>query len=139
MIDDGLRALYALHDLQAPSPGAAAARSAHRPIRGFTRTLDAACLYRELGRRGLNGREAAEAVRVMLGTSRSSVLKYQRHPIEPASEESDHRMAGFVVAKYWATMIRHKWPRLDVKVRDALMPNGTCRLLLECPPPAPKT
>lgn len=52
-----------------------ARRPAHRPIQGFSRTLDAACLYRELMRRGLNGRESAKAVRAMLGTSRSSAVR----------------------------------------------------------------
>lgn len=139
------------------------ARPAHRPISGFSRTLDAACLYRELRRRGLKDREASSAVHTLMGTARSQILKYQRHPIEHAAGplaktragsyepvngsvlarsdvltgetvDHDHLGAVFVVALYWRNMIRHRWRQLEPKARDALMPIVQGRLLVDHPP-----
>ena len=110
------------------------ARPAYRPVIGYSRTLVAACLYRELRRRGLKDREASSAVHTLLGTARSQVLKYQHHAVEAASVEHDRRGAEFVVALYWKNMIRHGWRRLEPKARDALMPIARGSLLARTPP-----
>lgn len=135
MTDDDEAALFRLHGLPPPGKGApAAGRAAHRPVAGHSRTLDAACLYRELCRRGLTGREAARAVTTMLGTSRARILKYQQHAIEAANTEHDRRGAEFVVARHWQGMIRHSWHQLSPKARDALKPIVDYRLMGAHPP-----
>ena len=146
--------LFALHGLPAPpsTRAKAAKHAAHRPVSGFTRTLDAACIFRYLKGRGLRGREATAAITAMLGTSRSSVLKYQLrkvkpalHPeyqtgvIEPSSAADDRQQAEYAIARHWDNLIRHEWWALTPKARGALLPVVGYQLLKTKPPDKPKT
>ena len=98
----------------------APARPRHRQITGFSRTHDAACLYRELRRLHLKQADAIRAVVLLLGTSRSDILKYQNHAIEVWTELTDRNMAGFVLTKYWESMVRRKWRELAPTAKAAL-------------------
>lgn len=111
----------------------ATGRPRGRPSPGFTRTLGAACLYRELCRRGLTGRQAANAVGVLLGTSRANVQKYQQHPIEPLNEAHDTINALAVLSRYWDEMGRRRWWQLPEPAKCVLRPMVR-RLLAESPP-----
>lgn len=108
-------------------------RPKHRPISSISRTLDAACLYRELRRRGLSERGSADAVKKLLGTSRSSLQKYQDHPIQSPSEEDDRRDAGYALSKYWG-MAKLHWFWLTDPEKAVIRPLVP-RLLQDDPPP----
>ena len=182
-----VRTLFAAHSLPAPGRGVIAetmkasamvaaapaasrmarpkpAKPAHRPIDGHSRTWDAACLYRELRRAGLRNREATDALRIMLGTSRAGIMKYRHHPVEPVSgvliktrgerfeyeceggPHADEKHppierpvdAGRNGAKYVVAkrwgMIRLAWFKLTPKARDALQPLVAGGLLVRDPP-----
>ncbi len=75
-------------------------RGPGRPV-DFSKTLDAACLFRELRRRGMSYRKSMDAVDALLGVGKSGVEGYQDHVIEPMDEHSDRVMAGAVLAKWW--------------------------------------
>ncbi len=66
---------------------------------GFTRSEDAACIFRELKRRGLSGRKAQACLLWLMGISKSNIEKYVDHPIEPANAEHDTLNARFAVGK----------------------------------------
>lgn len=75
-------------------------RGPGRPV-DFSKTLDAACLFRELRRRGLSYRKALGAVDALLGVGKSGVERYQEHAIEPMDVRADRVMAGAVLTRWW--------------------------------------
>lgn len=72
---------------------------AGRPLEGFTRSEDAACLFRELRRRGLTVRRAEDCLLWLMGISKSNIQKYLKHPIELANDDHDRMNARFAMAK----------------------------------------
>lgn len=93
-------------------------RGRRRPVEAFSRTQDAACLWRELKRRGLSANEAATAVQVTFGTARSSLFK--PHPIKPGNEAHDRVNAAFVFAMLWRNSEIPHWHRLSMRAQRAL-------------------
>jgi hypothetical protein len=92
-----------------------------RPIHGFSRSLDAACLFRELRRQGLTWRESTDAIHGLLGVSKTAVEKYLNHPITPMNDESDRTYALYVVAKHWRAFVGPKLPSLTNKAQRAVL------------------
>jgi hypothetical protein len=133
VVPEDLAALFAFHGLPAPASSNPAKRGRGRPVDGISRTLDAACIYRELCRRGLSGRQSARAIHDLLGVSRGNLERYQAHPIEPLSEDHDRLDAGYALSKLWP-MVRRNWWRLSDEAKATIRPMVP-RLLQEDPPP----
>jgi hypothetical protein len=74
--------------------------SSGRPMDGFTRSEDAACIFRELRRRGLTVRLAEDCLQWLMGVSKSNVQKYLKHPIKPVNADHDTLNARFALAKF---------------------------------------
>ncbi len=90
-----------------------------RPHVPFSRTEDAACLFRELKRRGLQWRAAVDAVTELLGTPKSAIERYNKHhPVTPASEDSDRNNAQCVLSKHWRAFVLPRWTTLPPEVRE---------------------
>lgn len=83
---------------------------------GFSKSLEAACLFRELRRRGLSYRKALDAVDGLLGVGHSGVEKYLKHEIKPVDERSDRVMAAMTLALYWNDCVRQN---LESLTREA--------------------
>jgi hypothetical protein len=96
--------------------------------------LDAAWFAVELERRGLSAREAAEAVRQLLGTARSVIDKYKDEARRAVSAADASRLASGIVFKWWRT-IEPRLPTLHPRARQAVSDLFLGRTTAALPPP----